>query len=487
MICRICLDAASEPRVTKCGHVFCFDCAQRWFLSDSTCPVCRKPVDLTQAVAVYDAPASPLRPRRAGRASQSSEQPGGSADSFGGGREVAAYLRAVADKYEEAERENRLLRIKVESLEAEVGFLKGLRESDKQRMEEALRRGEENGPASTANGADPRPPPAFHPLDGPGGDPRVEIQRARSVQDLKPARQWLIHSGPVHGIAISCEESSRDALVASASWDMTCKVTDLRGGGEVSASLQHEHGLYAVEFHPTLRNVLATAADNTCVLWDCGAGPAGRRLRCLDAHAGEVNGLAFSATGATLASASADHTLICWDVEHGKQTKRLNGHSGEVYGVRFIHKSESLLSCSFDRSIRLWDLRTGVKESQRLVGHSDVILGVDIRNEWLVASGSDDGTARLWDLRAGGKMLAALHHHSGEVKRVKFSSNGDFLATTSGDRTCRVYDVASLHCQAVLSGHSDHVFDVAWSSTDDFLVSASHDAQWSLWKPNLGE
>jgi len=199
-----------------------------------------------------------------------------------------------------------------------------------------------------------------------------------------------------------------------------------------------------------------------------------------------VNGLAFSERGTALASASADQTCISWDLERGEETMRFSGHESEVYGVRFVPKSESLLSCSFDRSIRLWDLRSG-KESQRLLGHEDVILGVDIRNEWLVASGSDDGTARLWDLRHGGKQLAVMLHHSGEVKRVKFSSKGDFLATTSGDRTVRVYSVSSLHCQAVLTGHSDHVFDVAWSSTDEFLVSASHDSQWSLWRPNLGE
>ena len=79
------------------------------------------------------------------------------------------------------------------------------------------------------------------------------------------------------------------------------------------------------------------------------------------------------------------------------------------------------------------------------------------------------------------KSVAVMHHHSGEVKRVKFSNNGKYLATTSGDKTAKVFDSTSLHCVWILAGHSESVFDVGWGPSDAYIATAAHDATWSVW------
>lgn len=46
--CAICLDVASDPVVTRCGHLFCWSCLEQWLYSvNSTrdCPVCKGLVD----------------------------------------------------------------------------------------------------------------------------------------------------------------------------------------------------------------------------------------------------------------------------------------------------------------------------------------------------------------------------------------------------------------------------------------------------------
>ncbi|KPI87749.1 hypothetical protein ABL78_3158 [Leptomonas seymouri] len=46
--CAICLDTAAEPVVTRCGHLFCWDCLAHWLHSPSgapECPVCKGRVD----------------------------------------------------------------------------------------------------------------------------------------------------------------------------------------------------------------------------------------------------------------------------------------------------------------------------------------------------------------------------------------------------------------------------------------------------------
>ncbi|KPA80131.1 hypothetical protein ABB37_05123 [Leptomonas pyrrhocoris] len=46
--CAICLDTATEPVVTRCGHLFCWECLDHWLHSPAgvpECPVCKGRVD----------------------------------------------------------------------------------------------------------------------------------------------------------------------------------------------------------------------------------------------------------------------------------------------------------------------------------------------------------------------------------------------------------------------------------------------------------
>eukprot|EP00758_Cryptobia_borreli_P003478 Tbor_TRINITY_DN3775_c0_g1::TRINITY_DN3775_c0_g1_i1::g.2346::m.2346/K10666/RNF5; E3 ubiquitin-protein ligase RNF5 len=39
--CSICLDTASDPVVTKCGHLFCWGCLREWLAIHPECPLCK--------------------------------------------------------------------------------------------------------------------------------------------------------------------------------------------------------------------------------------------------------------------------------------------------------------------------------------------------------------------------------------------------------------------------------------------------------------
>jgi hypothetical protein len=59
LTCKICFESASgqgtQARITSCGHVFCQDCATRWFLTETACPVCRSAVaGLSALIALFD-------------------------------------------------------------------------------------------------------------------------------------------------------------------------------------------------------------------------------------------------------------------------------------------------------------------------------------------------------------------------------------------------------------------------------------------------
>ena len=62
-----------------------------------------------------------------------------------------------------------------------------------------------------------------------------------------------------------------------------------------------------------------------------------------------------------------------------------------------------------------------------------------------LATGSGDKTAKLWDL-ASGTCSASLQGHNGEINSVAFSPDGKQLATGSDDTTAKAWDLASGEC-----------------------------------------
>jgi small GTP-binding protein len=89
-----------------------------------------------------------------------------------------------------------------------------------------------------------------------------------------------------------------------------------------------------------------------------------------------------------------------------------------------------------------------------------------------VVSGSGDKTVRIWEV-ASGRCEAVLQGHTDEVLSVSWSGDGRRVASGSGDKTVRVWDIASGRCEAVLQGHTERVWSVSWSGDGRRVHSAA--------------
>jgi WD domain, G-beta repeat len=124
----------------------------------------------------------------------------------------------------------------------------------------------------------------------------------------------------------------------------------------------------------------------------------------------------------------------------GLTIRRLTGHTGEVNTVAFSPNGRTLASASIDETVRLWNPATGKPIGGPLTGHTDLVRSVAFSPDGrTLASASNDKTVRLWNPTTRKPIGGPLTGHTGAVYSVAFSPDGRTLASASADETVRLW------------------------------------------------
>ena len=207
-------------------------------------------------------------------------------------------------------------------------------------------------------------------------------------------------------------------------------------------------------------------------------------LQFLPGHTGPVRSVAFSPDGKLLASGSADHTIILWDLETRKPSGQpLAGHAGPVSSVAFSPNGKLLASGSDDHTIILWDLATRQPIGQPLAQNTDVVPSVTFSPDGkILASSSWDGTVILWDISTQKPIGLPFRAPGDAVLTIAFSPDGKMLAIANGDDTITLWDMATQQpIGEPLDKHRDGVLSLAFSPDGRTLASDSWDSTIILW------
>jgi WD40 repeat protein len=95
-----------------------------------------------------------------------------------------------------------------------------------------------------------------------------------------------------------------------------------------------------------------------------------------------------------------------------------------------------------------------------------------------------DGSILIWDVEER-ELVANLKQHSGGIRAVAFSPDGQRLASASDDHNVIVWNVVGGYKEAVLTGHQTRVTAVAFSADGQWLASTDQDGviiQWDQTK-----
>ena len=243
--------------------------------------------------------------------------------------------------------------------------------------------------------------------------------------------------------------------------------------------------------------------------------------RLLDAHSDIVLALDRAPNGRVLASGSKDKTSRLWapfchDTEWSYVCVGIcEGHAESVGAVAFSRKRDAdgfesethfLFTGSQDRTIKMWDI-TNVPHSlagdetepvrckslTTHMAHDKDINSLDVSpDDRLLVSGSQDRTAKVFKIiytpasgksaaRGELKLVGTCKGHKRGIWTVRFSRTERVLATGSGDKTIKLWNMDDFTCTKTFEGHTNSILRVEFINTGTQLVSSASDGLVKVW------
>ena len=155
-------------------------------------------------------------------------------------------------------------------------------------------------------------------------------------------------------------------------------------------------------------------------------------------------------------------------------------HVGDPNERPFVAEAEAALYLAMDRLLQ-------PKPLKRLIGHKNrVVYATFSPDGKTLATSSWDKTIRLWNT-TNGTSKEVLRGHSHIVDRVYFSEDLRYLVSYAEDFSARVWDLSTGSAVAHLTGHKDDLTCVALTKDASLILTTSLDKTARLYRGPSGE
>ena len=278
---------------------------------------------------------------------------------------------------------------------------------------------------------------------------------------------------------------ARRGMLATLSYGEGIKLWDTRSGKLLTSIQGYSRLIGATAFSTDGKLLIQGDANGRIRIWDL---VNKRYTSNFQAHTGPIWKLTVCADGRKFASCADDRLIKLWDLKELRCLKTFTGHSGRIFSLTSNADGTLLASGSTDRLINVWsaDNDNNVNAIQSLERVFDQVwsLAFDPTGR-VLASGHNDGEIHLWDLESGAH-LRVMHQESnlwGDlVGALRFSSDGKYLFSSSGNELLRRWDVSTGDCVVTprqVIGNRNNAIEIGQDGK--FVITGDKDPDVCYW------
>ncbi|MCL2932843.1 MAG: serine/threonine protein kinase [Trichodesmium sp. MAG_R03] len=210
----------------------------------------------------------------------------------------------------------------------------------------------------------------------------------------------------------------------------------------------------------------------------------------LSKYLAAVGTVVFSPDGKMLVTGSRETTVKILEIPTGRVINTFPTDDSPVWSVAFNRDATQLVAGTYDWRVIIWNFATEEPFrifEDRVFEHRAPIWSVVISpNNEIVASSSGDRTVKVWDLKTG-FLIFNFPDHSDIVYSIDISSDGKKLVSGSADQTIKIEDLDTGELINTLTGHKGPIRSVKITPDGEKIVSGSYDTTIKIWDLKTGK
>jgi len=299
-----------------------------------------------------------------------------------------------------------------------------------------------------------------------------------SLLSYKAIGSHHIHSPSKPGIVALDLHPSDPNLVLTGGMDFNSIIFNRTTGKIVDTLKGHKKRVTEVKFHSDEKLILTASADATTMLWQPNEQGKYHVSHTLSDHKGEVTALTLHPSGAYFVTASSDKSWCFYDIETATCRQQVSDEkfAGGYNRISFHPDGLILGAGTSDSLVRIFDVRAR-KNVATFKGHVGPVTAVAFsQNGYHLSTGDEEGTIKFWDLRKLENFQTVESAVVKKVNQIDFDSSGSYLAVAGNDiKILAPNKQSSWELVHSYGDHADQVTVVRFGPEASFFASTSLD------------
>jgi WD40 repeat protein len=251
----------------------------------------------------------------------------------------------------------------------------------------------------------------------------------------------------------------------------------------VNSFQAHSSQIYRIKQSPFNTNYVATCSfDAKVKIWNVSSSFDWTLITTYSQHSSIVNALEWLDND-TLATGSYDQTIKIWSPTTGQTKRTIQINAPYVMSLTMLNTNIHLAAGLY-KDITIYNINDGNLVSS-LKGHTATVEDL-VQLSGVLASSSLDKTVRIWNLTTN-TCKFILTGHNNTVYGLK-QITPSILASGSYDYTIKLWDITSGQLIRTLMGHTSFIY---WSidllNSQTLVSGGSYDRTIKLWNWSTGE